>query len=520
MQAVKSPPVYGPQLKLLILACGLAMLGGLIYLSPAMGGLGLVLVTFGVIAAWMIWSRPELGLLAISFFGTSLVARDRVVLPLGGFNLDPADVILVALLAVVVTQGLRLKTLRIPGWSMNGPLLAFAGFALFSALFALSYQRVSTALVIGELRPALYCAGCAIATATLVRRQQMKILLVGLFAIADLTAGVVIRDQFPGVSSSLGTTPLPGNWQISLVDGMSGGFGSVRVVPAGHVLVYLMANVAFCLLIRPPRISGARVLFALQSAILGVSLLLSYTRAQWVASGIAVLLICAFLPRATKGKLGNVLFIVIPVLAVFGWIVGSQIAPTDGGLLPEALSSRITSIVTPTDTLSTDSLAWRLFENEQATASLINHPILGVGLGNDYRSITLFQGEANGVRWNLGGDGRLTRWVHNSYFYVAVKMGILALGAFFVFCLAFLVGGTRAYFSMPDSPEKFVTLAIVSSFAGLLEWVIFEAHLMLPGSMMTVGLMVGIVSAMNPTWLVVKNVTRELEDTRPNGSLQ
>jgi O-Antigen ligase len=517
MQRVKSTAVDPASIRLLLGGIGLAMLGSLVYLSPTTTAWLLVLGTFSIAAAWLFWHHPELGLLIVSFLGASLIPREQVVVSVVGYHLDPADVVLVGLLALFVARGLRRNTLEIPRWSITGPLVAFAGIALFSAVYALFAQGVSPVLVVGELRPAAYCVACAIVAATLVRRQQLMILVIGLFMIADLTAAAVVLHQFGGTDPSLTTTSLPGNWQISLVGGSLGGFGSVRVVPAGHVLMYLMANVAFCLLLRPPKIPWARVVMALQFTFLGVGLVLTYTRGQWVASGIALLLICACLPRATQRSLGRL--VVVPILVVALWLGASWLLPSGGAGLTQALASRVTSIVTPSDTLSTDSLEWRAFENDAAIASLSAHPFLGVGLGNDYRDITLLQGEANGSRWQLGGPGRLTRWVHNSYLYVAAKMGLPALGIFLWFCVAFLIGGARIYFKLPVSTEKFVVLAIVCSFAGLLEWVVFEAHLMLPSGMITLGLMVGIVVAAGSLRFIGTNLVRVATGSRPADSV-
>jgi len=84
-------------------------------------------------------------------------------------------------------------------------------------------------------------------------------------------------------------------------------------------------------------------------------------------------------------------------------------------------------------------------------------------------------------------------------------MGLLALGVLLWFCIALLVSGARTYFGAPDGPEKLVVLAIITSFAGLLVWVIFEAHLMRTGSMTTLGLLVGIVAVVGSRRLVWKS---------------
>src|SRR5206468_825949 len=79
----------------------------------------------------------------------------------------------------------------------------------------------------------------------------------------------------------------------------------------------------------------------------------------------------------------------------------------------------------------------------------------------------------------------------------------------------FVVGGAFTYFRMPDGPTKLVTLAVVGSFIGLLEWTIFEPHLMLPAGMATVGIMVGLVAVAASGSL--EHADGERSRTRPRG---
>ena len=503
----RSFPTTRPAL-LLTWAFALVLLGGSVYLAPMKSSLLFALVAISVLSVWLVWHHPELGLLVVSFSTTGLVPRNLFSLPLAGLRLDPADIAVLGLLAVFVIQGLQRGRMEFPQWSVSGPLMAFAGFAVFSALYARFYEGVNLGLVVGELRPAVYCLGCAIAAMMIARRRQLTILLAGLFMIADLTAGAVILEQFKSVQGILQLPP-NGTWQINQLGGAGGGFGSVRVVPPGHVLVYLMAIIAFCLLLGPLQRRGLRVFLALQLAFLSLGLVLTYTRAQWIASGIAVLLVCTFLPLAAKKKLGRFLLVAVPVVALAVGLFGAGLLSVGGAVVNRALVSRFTSLLAPDSTAGTASLEWRSFEVAAAGRALNEHPLVGVGPGNDYRDVTLLQGEASGWLWELGGNSRLTRWVHDSYLYIAVKMGVVAAGVFLWFCLAFLVGGARAYASTPYGPAKFIVLAVVCSFAGLLEWAVFEAHFMLPAGMATVGLMLGIVIAVASRRLGLEDASGE-----------
>jgi O-antigen ligase len=473
----------------------LAALGGLVYLTPnetsarllALGGLVLPM-------AWLLYAYPELGVVAICFFTADLVPRDLVSASIGGLGIDAADATLLGVLAVFVLHGLRSRSLDIPQWPMIGPLLLFAGLGAFSAIYARFYQNVNLGLVMGELRPIVYGVGCTLGVLLLTRRQQLARLLIGLFVVADATAGALVIQEFVGPGHPLVPVPPEGIWQVDQM--ASGGFASLRLVPPGHALLYLMLNVAICLLLMWRSAVWLRALLVLHIFGLSLAMLLTYTRAQWVASAIALLLIVILLPPASKKALARFLLPVVSFLALGFVFAGADVfslsASSDNPLI-----DRAASIATPEETLNTSSLQWRVFEADAVFRALSEQPFLGVGLGNNYRDVTLLAGEASGWLWDLDGPARLTRFVHNSYLYMAVKLGLVALGVFFWFCVAFVVTGTIAYFRSPNGWTRAVVLGVVCSLIGLLQWAIFEPQFMLPAGVATLGVMTGLVACVS-----------------------
>jgi O-antigen ligase len=230
-------------------------------------------------------------------------------------------------------------------------------------------------------------------------------------------------------------------------------------------------------------------------------MILTYTRGQWIASVIALGLSTLFLAPSDKAQLLRqalaaglvVLFIII--IGVFGPPFEQQF---ESSAFAEALTERATSIFTPQQTFDSASLQWRLFENEEAIKSIMKHPIVGVGLGNAYRDITLLQGEARGWWGTLasGSYGRFTRYVHNSYLYVTVKMGLTGMLALAWFFISFLWQGRRLYKALPDSHFKRLILVILASFVAVLPWSITQAHFMQVESTTAIGLMAGLVATM------------------------
>jgi O-antigen ligase len=168
--------------------------------------------------------------------------------------------------------------------------------------------------------------------------------------------------------------------------------------------------------------------------------------------------------------------------------------PGNVGTYGGALVSRALSAFNLDQTLASPSLQWRAFETEQALNALLEAP-QGVGLGSAYRPVTTFAGEAAGYQ----GPEPLNRFVHNSYLYIAVKTGVLGLGVFLWFCVAFIARSGRLLRRIPETSERWLVLAVLATFVGVMQWSITEANFMQTGSTAVVGLMVGIVMSVSRT---------------------
>jgi len=165
-----------------------------------------------------------------------------------------------------------------------------------------------------------------------------------------------------------------------------------------------------------------------------------------------------------------------------------------------AFVERVLSIVTPEETLGSDSLQWRIFETEQGLRSVSENPLVGVGLGNSYRAITTLQGEARGIRTGYslaaGKISSLTRFLHNSYLFIAVKMGLPALACFLWFCAALVVKSGQLYRNLSEGQSRGIVLAVLASFVGLMLWSVLHQHFVQTESTAIVGLMAGLAASL------------------------
>jgi O-antigen ligase len=153
----------------------------------------------------------------------------------------------------------------------------------------------------------------------------------------------------------------------------------------------------------------------------------------------------------------------------------------------------------PSETAQTTSLQWREFEVEKALQAIAKQPFTGVGLGNRYRSLTTFMNEASGW-WTRGSIAagevsRFTRYVHNSYVSIAVKMGIPGLIAILWFYIAVLFKGFQVFLKKLVPKHTGLVLGVWIGFASLLVWNYWHPHLIKAESTPVIGLMAGLVGS-------------------------
>jgi O-antigen ligase len=371
----------------------------------------------------------------------------------------------------------------------------FLIMAVFSAFYALAIRHVESNWALSDLRSLSMYATFYIVLWSIERPEQLKTLLVGLFVIADLTTMIIYLQQFLGLGHPLlQAMTTVRDWRVYEEVGV------VRVIPAGHVLMHFMWFVALGLLVfaRPNR--RLKAFCVMQLLFIGGGHLFAYTRAQWIAMVVGLGLVCIVLVPRYKRHLARTAVITGSVLLLLaGVVAGGPLSDVSATPFVAGITERFGSLLTPSETAETGSLQWRSFEIEKALQAIRKQPLTGVGLGNRYRDLTAFMEEASGW-WTRGSIAagevsRFTRYVHNSYGSIAVKMGIPGLVVLIWFCAAALFEGFQRYRDMPDSGYKGVVLGVLVGFAGLLVWCYFHPHLIKAESTGVIALMVGLVGS-------------------------
>lgn len=461
-----------------------------------------ILAATAIPALWFFWKQPTYGLIALMFFASGFLEPDFVDLrlPVGG-GLEMPDIILLVMFGIVVVQRLILKSLPVPWWPV-GPLLAvFFLFVLFSLFNALFLEHVASNWALSDARILSFYLIFFIVAWSITTREALFTLTVGSFVVADITAMIVLLQQRLGVDNYLIPSMNDPSWHIWEAT------GAVRVVPPGIVFMYFMNLISIGLIFFTSK-SLLRTLFLVgHSIFLTAALLFTFTRSAWVASGIALAIMAVALMITFRAYLFQFLVLAAATLMLVVGGLGIFVSePSVDNDAVEGLGERFVTIFALEDTIETNSLQWRLFENQEAAQAIRKQPLTGVGLGNSYRPITVFQGESLG-RWTEDDISYqridvFTRYVHTSYYALAVKMGIPALIVFLTFSVAAIVNGFILYARLPNVAAKGLVLAVAVGMIGVLQWSFLHSHLMDPSSTAVIGLMFGMAASIYNIYIV------------------
>lgn len=466
-----------------LLVIGLAALFLGLMLAPWLTLGAMLLFALSVPALAVAWHYPEFALVALVFLGSRMLDPRfiEIRLPIGG-GLELPDIGLLGVAVVsVVRNALRGRAILPRSWVLV-PYVALSWLAVFSAALAVLWRGVEVSWALSELRGLAYYTTLLLVMWNIRERAQLVRLLVGLFAIGLFIVTIMLIQQFVG--------PVPlfagqdnTSWQII---GQQGG-GITRIRPPAHVLLYFISILAYVLVayVRHPAMKALMLGLAV---FLNLALLLTFTRSQWVASGLAMVTALALFPAQARKALCALALALLAVAAVlFVWQRDQVEQFTSEINFATPLVMRIESIFTLDETLNSYSAQTRYMQTYAAADAIQANPLLGVGLGNAYRGLT--QAEAN-TRYT-----RFVRFIENSYLYMTTKMGFPALLVFGALIAAVLLSAWRNFQTVRDPLLRGVSLACLVAFGGLVVWAFNHPLFMLPEYTIMVGAIIGISEA-------------------------
>ena len=453
--ALSRLPVRAPRLG--SAGMGLAVVGLAIFLGLASailpGSFIFALLVVPAIAV-LVFIRPEYTLTACVALVCGLIHPALVPrIPAFGGALAAADATLV-MLVIYTLWVLATQREQAPAPVVKGVQLLAASLALFGVLFAtavvlsLIVRDINPAHVLGETRDLLYLACLPVAVVILRQSDRQRRFVVSFVVLGCLFAvGQVLQGVF--------NIPVFGAQGISVLETLGRqDDGTTRANTLGlNVIVFAL------LLTLGARVQGliSRPLFCAVGGLLFVGIVLTFGRTTYAAVFVCMGVVVWWLDAKKLPLFLCSLVLVVLAGAGIGFV-----------LKPDSFAAVYFRMTTIGEEINRGySAQWRFWEMEAMLPHLAKHPLIGVGLGADYKG-------------TLGSalTPELNRYVHNAYLYMAGKMGLPALLAFLLMMAAIAAIGRRSAISALSPWTRVVGAAGAAMMIRFLAASITEPHLM------------------------------------------
>lgn len=426
------------------------------------------------------FGMPEALLCGLIFLTNSAFVDPTFLprLPFFGGNFFLSDFYLV-LVCLLMWRSVRRKKEQL-SFSYKKHFLVFGGAVAVSVLVAFS-RGAEAHYILRELHVLIYYPMTILVVSWAMRNRE------GEFRLLSVLCGIV-------VVSCLATF-----WQIVLMnrfqfmayatpvfDLKGDALDALRIRPLSQWLFvcFLVGSVGSYPLWKKRRVSILAVL-----TLVTICLFLGFSRAYIadVAGGLVLVLLVK--KQNLSGSLRTAgRFILIAAIICFSFRTTMKtVAPSYWG----AFEDRIVSSLT-TNALESDdpwTFGSRLYEMQSAIEHIADHPILGLGVGMEYRDIQPFEYAQSEVREN---PDDAVHYMHDTYLYLWMKYGLLG-----VLAAAWAVGHflSRAWALARGSGEQApLFVGILGAFAALaVSNLVSPSFLDSPAAPTLVGLMAGLV---------------------------
>lgn len=260
-------------------------------------------------------------------------------------------------------------------------------------------------------------------------------------------------------------------------------------------LFMFMISLAFMLTLEKGR---KKTIFTFFTFFLGAMQIASLVRSRWIAAviGIAFLLFVS----TWRHKTGVMRFVLGALVLSLLYYAAARSFPS-GHFLYNTVSTvekRCESIFSAKDEPSITS---RGSEWQEATKKGLAHPFLGNGLGTE---ITYYRYD----RWYGAPMWQTTRYIHNSYIFLFLNMGLVGLALFFWLSASVITYSLRLYGALKDGADKALALGIAAGFVSVLVASFAEPLVSAPWLTMWLGFFIGALAILDRARGAVKDDLR------------
>mgnify|MGYP005836636663 CR=1 FL=1 len=429
------------------LLVGLALL-----ILPPWGG---VVLLGTAIAGFAALKRPELGILAILFFVSSVLPESDIpVFEVGPVLLYLVDFVFAALAALILVRLLVEPDFHFRHTPLDMPFVAFYGIAGLATVAAILQSRLEIGASLPEMRTITYYLTFFLVVNLVCDDRQYRLLVRGMWLLGGVVAAAMIVQFILGTDVRI----MPGRVEQLATEGVK--YSDVTRITdfSGESLLlstFVMRTVFLAL--DPVKARQKREL-ALWG-MMGVGVVLTFNRNFWIGVGLGMLLLWFLLrgrDRVTLMRLGVLTLLVVTITGTIALALpGTRFADLVGASI-----NRLTSLGRSQAFASQEStFRWRDFEYRYSLPAIGEHPFLGIGMGAPYRPFVFAIDHEN-------FDGRA--YTHNAHVWIMVKTGLFGYLAFAWLCALFLIRAFAHWRTQPNALYQSVMLGGAITFLAVI----------------------------------------------------
>jgi hypothetical protein len=410
-----------------------------------------ILIGIGLLIA--ILKSPGLLLIGILVFSSTIISEDIIpIFEFGPGRLYLTDLMLLMLFGLIVARLLVEPDFKLVRTPLDLPMITFLTITFLTAGVAVVRTGLDIGYAITELRVVIYYAAIFPVTNLLRERRQIMLLFWGLIGLAIFVAIAMFAQFLLGQSANI----LPGRVESLVTTGETHS-EITRIVTPGESLALTMFITLTVILVleRFSIVSFAR---ALQVAITGLAVIITFNRNFWIGVGIALLILAYLVREQERAKLilwsiASTALLAIILLLIFA------MPESRAQTLVTSSVERLASLAETNNYESQDStLRWRNFEYQYSIPAAFEHPLFGLGMGSLYRPIIL------GID-DIYFDGRA--YTHNAHMWILMKTGVFGYLSF-VWLSALFVARSFRNWRLPNDPTlRGIVLGFTLTYIGV-----------------------------------------------------
>jgi len=364
-------------------------------IAPIYTAIFLILPIFTIIA----FIKFRLAVLLLPFFAAGFIPKQLTpTFFIAGGKVGVEDCVLVLLIIICLIRIFFGKN-RFTNDPLYYPFYFFFLLCILATFMALVYSN-KPALLLVELRTVAYYIFVFLLSISIQNQKDLSFSLNFIVILSVLISLTVIIQSFTGIQiRSYGSVEL-----LNTID-KDTNTGVLRSRFGG--LIYMAIFSFNYILARVARKEISVLVGVLVLSIIGFAVLVTFGRGAWMAFFVSILVLSVWLGRQSFIKI----WVVLLTIGLAGVLISLAIKPEFIGVVVDRALSVSEEIEVG------GSVAWRKFENEEAMRTIKNKPILGAGLGGEYR-----RGENNSIMGNYD-----TIMLHNSWLWLMLKFGIVGI---------------------------------------------------------------------------------------------